>query len=332
MNHNNLLIPTSTAQTSTDHSSALQTVLWTALVTPFTANNSIDFDSLTVIATKQAQAGNGILLLGSTGEGLALTRDEHQQIVEFVCQLNLNTPLMVAVGGYNLTEQIAWVKQCHHYAIDAFLLGTPIYAKPGAVGQTHWFEQLLDATNLPCMLYNVPSRSGVEIPLQTVINLAEHPNFWAMKEASGDINKFLAYRQAVPNVAIFSGEDSMMPYLANAGACGLVSVCANAWPEATKYYVELSLLGQTQALFPLWHNAIASLFSVANPIPVKMLMHCQNEISLPNLRAPLTHLELESTSTLLSIDLQIDNWLDQQNNGVKILKNSSLTINQAIGA
>jgi len=202
------------------------------------------------------------------------------------------------------------------------------------VGQTQWFEQLLDAANFPCMLYNVPSRSGVEIPLQTVKNLANHQNFWAMKEASGDINKFLAYRQAVPNVAMFSGEDGMMPYLANAGACGLVSVCANAWPKATKRYVEISLFSdnQAQALFPLWHNAIASLFSVANPIPVKMLMHCQNEISLPNLRAPLTHLELESTESLLNFDLQIDNWLEQHDNDPQSLEKASLTINQAVGA
>jgi 4-hydroxy-tetrahydrodipicolinate synthase len=308
------------------------TVLWTALVTPFTENNTIDFASLAAIARKQAKAGNGIVLLGSTGEGLALTRAEKTQIVEFVCGLELNTPLMVAVGGHNLPEQTAWVEQCNHYAIDAYLLGTPVYAKPGVIGQTQWFEQLLNTANFPCMLYNVPSRSCVEIPVQTVKNLSEHPNFWAMKEASGDINKFLAYRQAVPHVALFSGEDGMMPYLANAGVKGLVSVCANAWPVETKRYVELSLSSETQTLFPLWNKAIASLFSVANPIPVKVLMQLQGEISLPNLRAPLTHLELSSSDDIQNYDQQIKTWFVEQQATDNQLTQVDQQTNQAIGA
>jgi 4-hydroxy-tetrahydrodipicolinate synthase len=145
--------------------------LWTALVTPFLDNNQIDFDSLKQIATAQAQAGNGLLLLGSTGEGLALNSDEQLSIVEFVCNLQLATPLMVAVGGYNLAEQVSWVNRCNALKIDSYLLATPLYAKPGVVGQTQWFEALLDAAKYPCMLYNVPSRSGVEIPIATMKNL-----------------------------------------------------------------------------------------------------------------------------------------------------------------
>ncbi len=303
-------------------------ILWTALVTPFDEHNNIDFDSLANIARAQANAGNGILLLGSTGEGLALTRNEQQTIVEFVCQLNLSAPIMVAVGGYNLAEQLAWVEQCNHYAIDAFLLATPIYAKPGAVGQTAWFKALLDKATFPCMLYNVPSRSAVEIPLATVEALAEHPQFWAIKEASGDINKFLAYRQIAPQIDLYSGEDAMMPYLANAGAKGLVSVCANAWPAASQRYVQYSLAGQVNGLFPLWHNALASLFSVANPIPVKVLMHQQGVISLPNLRPPLTHLELACYQHLIEFDQQISCWQAQQMRS----ENNGTVNNQVVGA
>lgn len=330
MNQNNL-----SSLNTAKHFAVNETVLWTALVTPFTENNTIDFDSLTTIAIKQAEAGNGIVLLGSTGEGLALTFAEKTQIVEFICELKLDTPLMVAVGGHNLADQTAWVKQCNKYAIDAYLLGTPIYAKPGVVGQTQWFKQLLDTASFPCMLYNVPSRSGVDIPVQTVKNLEQHANFWAMKEASGDINKFLAYRQAVPNIALFSGEDDMLPHLVNAGVKGLVSVCANAWPEATNLYVWLSLKGNTQSLLPLWKNAIASLFSVANPIPVKVLMHCQNEITLPDLRAPLTHLELESSIDVVSYNKQISAWFSAQRQENSLLNtnlNSNSINNKLAGA
>jgi len=290
--------------------------LWTALVTPFLENDHIDFDSLKNIAIAQAQAGNGILLLGSTGEGLALTNEEQFSIVEFVCALQLNTPIMVAVGGYNLPEQISWIASCNKLNIHCYLLGTPLYAKPGVVGQTQWFKALLDEAKFPCMLYNVPSRSGIEIPIATVQSLQEHPNCWSMKEASGDVNKFLNYRKYCPNISLFSGEDAMLPYLVPAGAKGLVSVCANAWPKATNKYVELCLQGSSiseQAVnnFPLWNDAVEALFCVANPIPVKVLMQQQEAISTSVLRAPLTHLELTDNTELLAFNEQINQWLAQ---------------------
>jgi len=285
--------------------------LWTALITPFLDNDQIDFDSLKNIAIAQAQAGNGLLLLGSTGEGLALTCDEQLSIVKFVCSLNLNTPLMVAVGGYNLPAQLNWINLCNGLQIDSYLLGTPLYAKPGAVGQTQWFKALLDAAKFPCMLYNVPSRSGVEIPISTVQNLQNHPNCWAIKEASGDLNKFLHYHQHCPKISLYSGEDAMLPYLVPAGAKGLISVCANAWPKATNTYVNQCLAGETHDMFPLWNNAVDALFSVANPIPVKVLMQQQHIISTPTLRAPLTHLELTNSTELLTFDKQINQWLTQ---------------------
>ena len=290
---------------------AQKTWLWTALVTPFLDNDEIDFTSLAAIATAQAQAGNGILLLGSTGEGLALSSAEQLSVVEFVCNLQLNTPLMVAVGGYNLTEQINWVNRCNNLPIDSYLLSTPLYAKPGVVGQTLWFTALLDAAKFPCMLYNVPSRSGVDIAVATVQSVQDHPNCWAMKEASGDLNKFLNYRKHCPNIELYSGEDAMLPYLVPAGAKGLVSVCANVWPQASQTYVQLCLAGQTQTMFPLWNDAVDALFCVANPIPVKVLMHWQQSIKTSILRAPLTHLELTDNTQLLAFDEQINQWLAQ---------------------
>jgi len=305
---------TSTNLQSIDAPSVEKTSLWTALVTPFLDNNQIDFPSLKHLAIAQAQAGNGLLLLGSTGEGLALTRDEQISVVEFVCNLALNTPLMVAVGGSNLPEQISWIEHCNNLPIDSFLLGTPLYAKPGEIGQTLWFKALLDSAKFPCMLYNVPSRSGVEIPIDTLRQLQSHPNCWAMKEASGDLNKFLNYREQCPDIALYSGEDAMLPYLVPAGAQGLISVCANAWPQATQTYVQLCLAGQTNTLFPLWNKAVEALFCVANPIPVKILMQQQHNIQTSTLRPPLTALELTNTADLLDFDEKINQWLAQQAN------------------
>jgi len=300
--------------------------LWTALITPFNQDNSIDFKSLQTIAVKQAQAGNGLLLLGSTGESLALTSDEQLSVVNFVCQLTLDVPLMVAVGGYNLTEQVNWIDQCNELAIDAYLLATPLYAKPGAVGQTQWFTALLDQAKFPCMLYNVPSRSGIEIPISTIQSVQNHPNCWAMKEASGDLNKFLSYSEHCQFIDLYTGEDAMLPYLVAGGAKGLVSVCANVWPEATHCYVDKCFTQsglQNQALFPLWKNAVEALFSVANPIPLKVLMHQKNTISNAILRAPLTHLELPENNKLLHIDHEINMWLSENGSSKTETSNQS---------
>ena len=276
--------------------------------TPFDQHGDVDYNTLTKLVSDQEAAHNGILLLGSTGEGLALTQEEQQAIVEDVCQLKPAVPLMVAVGGSNLKQQIEWVNYCNTLPIHSFLLGSPLYAKPGAIGQTHWFESLLNASAHPCMLYNVPGRSAVSIPTATIQNLQNNKKLWALKEASGSIAQFEAYRQAAPNLAIFSGDDALMPYFAQAGAKGLVSVAANAWPAQTHEFVKRSLSGQHPNLFAQWTSAINSLFAVANPIPVKVLMHLQGRLSSPQLRPPLTHLELTQTDCITTANNTILSW------------------------
>ena len=261
-----------------------------------------------MLVHEQALANNGILLLGSTGEGLALTSDEHQHIIKYVCDMHLDVPIMVAVGGTNLQEQLAWVEFCNTQSIPAYLLGSPIYAKPGIVGQTQWFDALLNAAEKPCMLYNVPGRSAVSIAPQVLENLTHHANLWALKEASGEISTFEAFRKAAPMLAIYSGDDGLMPYFAQAGAAGLVSVAANAWPKQTAEFVRRSLAGTFPNLFTTWTDAVNSLFSVANPIPIKVLMHAQGKLNTPNLRPPLTHLELSCTKAISSANNTILSW------------------------
>ena len=289
-----------------------ETALWVALITPYDQQGDIDFDTLAEIANAQAAANNGMLLLGSTGEGLALSADEKRSIVDFICNLQLSTPIMVAVGGFDLEEQLRWIEECNDKSIDAYLLATPLYAKPKPVGQFNWFDTLLNVSEKPCMLYNVPSRSGAEIPVETLQKLQSHNNCWALKEASGDLNQFLNYHLECPDVEIFSGEDAMLPHLVSAGAKGLVSVCANASPEATNRNVELSLNNESYGLFPLWQIAVDSLFSVANPIPVNALMHLNGDIQTNTLRAPLTHQELTADDLIVAANNQINQWLVAQ--------------------
>jgi 4-hydroxy-tetrahydrodipicolinate synthase len=286
--------------------------LWTALITPFDQHGNVDVAALQQLAKTQAQANNAIVLLGSTGEGLALSLAQKKLVVETVCDLALSVPIMVAVGGFQLTEQIAWIEYCNQLPIHSYLLASPLYAKPGVRGQIAWFKALLEAAKFPCMLYNVPSRSGVNIEVDALKVLQHLPQCWAMKEASGDIHRFLAYRKACPAIELYSGEDDMLPYLVTAGAKGLVSVCANVWPEPTRYYVDLALKGEESLLFPVWQQAIKALFVVANPIPVKVLLKLQGKIKTDLLLPPLTADELQCPEALLAADSAVQQWYQSQ--------------------
>lgn len=292
---------------TTTHSLA-DTIVWTALITPMHADGSIDFNTLTLLVREQEQAGNGILILGSTGEALALSIDEQQAVVRHVTALTLRVPLMVGVGGFNLSQQLQWLSFCNQHPIDAYLLGAPLYAKPGIQGQLHWYSALLDASKKPCMLYNVPGRAAVSIPPTVLAQLQQHPLCWALKEASGDIAQFEAYREAAPELTIFSGDDALIPYFAQAGAAGLVSVAANVWPQQTQHLVQQCLQGQSVNAFVTWRSAIDALFSAANPVPVKCLLHALERLNSPVLRPPLSHLELNDTQPLLNAHERIVAW------------------------
>lgn len=283
--------------------------LWTALITPMTEDAQVDFDSLSALVEQQARANNGILLLGSTGEGLALSADEHRGIVEYVVSLSPGVPLMVAVGGFDLQHQQQWIEYCNDLAVDAYLLASPMYARPGKNGQYQWFSQLLGSAQKPCMIYNVPSRTGVNLDAGTLTRLTEFDNFWAIKEASGDLDRFHHYRMACPGVRLYSGDDALFPQHAADQAAGLVSVCSNAWPQATKRYVEHHLSHRSEPIEQSWSDALDRLGVAANPIPVKVLMHQMSVIDTPYLRSPLTHLEVDSDESLIDADVSIRSWM-----------------------
>ncbi|TVQ04975.1 MAG: 4-hydroxy-tetrahydrodipicolinate synthase [Balneolaceae bacterium] len=281
--------------------------LWTALVTPLNGKGAVHFGDLEKIARRQEAAGNGILILGSTGEGLALSDAEKREVVDFVAGLGLKVPVMTGVGGFNLQAQREWITYCNDKT-DAFLLVVPLYSKPGLIGQTEWFRQLLDDAHKPCMIYNIPSRTGVKLFPQVMASLKSHPNIWAMKEASGSLHDFQVFRETVPDIPLFSGDDALLPFFSAVGCKGLVSVCSNVWPDEVSLYTEKCLKGDTATLFPLWHTAVKTMFSASNPIPVKRLLKEKGWISLAALRPPLTEEELSSADALLAIDAQIKNW------------------------
>lgn len=285
--------------------------LWTALITPFTENGEVHYEDLQALVRQQDQAGNGILLIGSTGEGLALTTSEKRMIVDAVCGLPLSVPVMVGVGGYNLDEQKEWISYCNEAGADAFLLVTPLYAKPGKVGQAAWFQVLLDEADAPCMIYNVPSRTGVDLETEALAQVADHKNCWSVKEAGGSITGFEFLTKQFSDLPFFAGDDALYPYYCIPGCAGLVSVASNVWPEQTKLYLEHGQTGKLAGLTSPWSDASRMLFTAPNPVPVKKLMKEKGMIETDRVRPPLTENEAVDKKKLLEADQQIQTWYNQ---------------------
>ncbi|MEX0593957.1 MAG: 4-hydroxy-tetrahydrodipicolinate synthase [Balneolaceae bacterium] len=288
-----------------------ETALWTALVTPMNHDETIDYEGLESLVRRQEQAGNGILLLGSTGEGLALTREEKLDVIDFVTAMDPDVPLMAGVGGFQESEQREWIEQCNATRIDAFLMVSPLYAKPGPKGMIAWFRSLLDTAGRPCMLYNIPSRTGSRILPSVMRELAKHPRLWSLKEASGNLETYQEFLEHVPGLPLYSGDDAQLPIYAEVGCNGLVSVAANVWPEATHLYVDRTLRGESSSFRELWQKASDLLFSAPNPVPVKRLLAQKKWIGSDQLRLPLLSSELETMDPLLDADREIRQWVQE---------------------
>jgi 4-hydroxy-tetrahydrodipicolinate synthase len=284
--------------------------LWTAIVTPLDQASHVDYRALSSIVRDQEEAGNGLLVLGSTAEALNLPLTEKKKIVDHVISMNPKTPIMVGVGGHQLEETLDWISFLETKMINAYLMVTPIYAKPGPVGQYNWFKTLMDAVTKPVMLYNVPGRSAVAMSTEAVARLSGHKNFWSIKEASGSVEKFKEYLKAANGKAVFCGDDALMPDFALAGASGLVSVASNAWPKETNLYVQ-KCLNKTFDDKQLWTDAANSLFVASNPVPVKRLMFENGKIQTALMVAPLSHEDMQDATPVLKANEQVRNWFQR---------------------
>jgi 4-hydroxy-tetrahydrodipicolinate synthase len=284
--------------------------LWTALVTPFNTDLSVDYTSLERLVREQEAAGNGLLVLGSTGEALNIDLEEKKRIVEFVIKLNPKTPIMVGVGGHELAATRNWVQWLDQLKIQAYLMVTPLYAKPGDEGQYRWFKTLMDDVNKPVMLYNVPGRTGKALSYRAVERLHTHRNFWAIKEASGSVDIFKKYRSSCDNKPVFCGDDGLLPDFANAGSCGLISVASNVWPAETHHYVK-QCLNKTFDAKELWEKAANSLFIASNPIPAKRLLWEEKRITHKTMMPPLHEDDLTDSVPVQTAAENVRRWYQE---------------------
>ena len=250
-----------------------------AIVTPMNPDESINFDRLGQIIDNQIENGtDAIVICGTTGESATMTDQEHVDCIEYaVKRVNGRVPV-VAGAGSNHTSYAVWMsKEAKRVGADALLHVTPYYNKTSQTGLIRHFNAVADATDLPVILYNVPSRTGVNITPATYRELAKHPNIVAAKEASGNISQIAQIAQACGDeLDLYSGNDDQIVPLLSLGAKGVISVLSNIMPRETHDICRLFFEGKIAEscalqlkLLPL----INALFSDVNPIPVKEAMN-----------------------------------------------------------
>lgn len=264
-----------------------------ALITPFRADGSIDFNALESLINFQISNGtNYLVALGTTSEAATLSLDEKQAIVDFINEINNHRiPLVVGCGSNNTRELIELTRKLNKNDINGILSVAPYYNKPNQEGIFQHFKALADATTLPIILYNVPSRTSVNISAETTIRLAkEKKNIIGIKEASGNLEQAMHLVKNKPNgFLVLSGDDATALPLIALGFDGVISVVANAFPLEFSKMIQLSLQGDYEKARQLQYkliDIIYSLFEEGNPAGVKAYLYCKKMVE-NSLRLPL---------------------------------------------
>lgn len=263
-----------------------------AMVTPFKDDGSVNFEVLTQLLERQIASGtDAILALGTTGESSTMTHEEDAAIVEHTLKVvNSRVPVVVGSGSNCTATQMQSAKLYQSMGADALLLITPYYNKANAEGMYHHFADVADAVDIPCILYNVPGRTGCSIPVSVVERLAQHPHIAAIKEASGDVAYAMKIAHCIgPDFALYSGNDDITIPLMSIGGSGIISVYANVMPKVCHEIVREFLTGdQKKAVSEhlRYLHLMNDLFLEVNPIPVKTAMNLMG-LNVGPMRLPL---------------------------------------------
>lgn len=277
----------------------------TAIVTPLT-KDGIDYKQFARLIEWQISEGiDAIVAVGTTGEGSTLTDEEHKAAIKFcVEQVAGRVPVIAGTGSNDTQYAIDLTRYACSVGADAMLLVTPYYNKATQKGMIESFKAIADASDKPCILYNVPSRTGCNLLPASVKELAKHPNIVAIKEACGNISQIAELAALVGDeIDIYSGNDDQIVPILSLGGKGVISVLSNIMPKATVDICKLFFDGKIEEsrklqleLLPL----VNALFCEVNPIPVKAAVsamgYCDNY-----LRLPLTPMEKANEEKLLSL-------------------------------
>ncbi len=263
-----------------------------AMITPFNADKSVDFESLGKLVDYLTKGGvEFLVVLGTTGEAATLSTDERHKVVRYVVEKNAGKlPIVVGIGGNNTAEVVHSVNTFDLSGVDAILSVTPFYNKPNQRGLYEHFKAIALASKLPIILYNVPGRTGINMNAETTIKLAkEFKNIVGIKEASGNLTQITYILRDKPaGFAVLSGDDGLaLPQMAM-GMDGIITVAGNCLPREFSDMVRYSIAGDMAKARPL-HNKfveiIDALFADGNPAGAKAALSfrsvAKNELRLP---------------------------------------------------
>lgn len=274
-----------------------------AMITPFHEDGSVNFEVLTDLLERQISEGtDAILTLGTTGEYSTMTHEEDASVVAHTIQVvNGRVPVIVGSGSNCTATQIEKSIEYQDMGADALLLISPYYNKANPEGMYRHFAETADAVHIPCILYNVPGRTGCSIPVSVVEKLSRHPNIAGIKEASGDMSYAMKIAHCIgPDFALYSGNDDITIPLMSIGGSGVISVYANVMPGMC-HRIVADYLGGNQAEALANHlkylKLMNDLFLEVNPIPVKSAMNMMG-LGVGPMRLPLCEMSAEHQEVL----------------------------------
>ena len=275
----------------------------TAIVTPFN-EHGVDYERLKKNIEFQYENGtSAIVVCGTTGENATHTPNEHDELVRVTVRtVNGRMKVIAGIGSNNTANALRAAENAKYSGADAVLMVTPYYNKTTQKGLVEHFSYVADRVDIPMILYNVPSRTGIGISADTCKALSQHPNINGIKEASGDIALAAKIRSLCGNdLYIWSGNDDCTIPLMSLGALGVISVASNIVPGAVAKLCALCLEGsyaEATELYAKYASLFSALFIETNPIPVKAAMKMMGMDS-GILRLPLTEISQESFEALL---------------------------------
>lgn len=266
-----------------------------AIVTPMNDDFSINYAKLGELIDWQIKEGtDSIIICGTTGESTTMTDDEHVECIRYAVEKTAGRVPVVAGAGSNDTDYAIWLsKESKALGADALLHVTPYYNKTSQRGLVRHFNAIADATDLPVILYNVPSRTGLDIKPETYLELSCHPNIAAIKEAGGNISSIAKTMSLCGDaLTLYSGNDDQIIPLMSLGGKGVISVLANIMPRETHDICQLFLDGKTTEAAKLQLDLIGlieAVFIDVNPIPIKEALNIMGRKAGP-CRMPLIEL------------------------------------------